>query len=145
MRESQNQPDGVHRPPSEEEIVSYLETFQPYPSEDYYLRMATAPWTVPEQTGSRISGLMNWLTGMDNSFPRTGVRVALASTVLLLVIILVTLASPKLQAVAQQIIHFIVPAPTDELALQVTVQPSGTQEPLNAAKRYPTVLNGTEQ
>ena len=137
MRESQNQPDGVHRPPSEEEIVSYLETFQPYPSEDYYLRMETAPWTVPEETGSRISGLMNWLTGMDNSFPRPGVRVALASTVLLLVIILVTLASPKLQAVAQQILHFIVPAPTDELALQVTVQPSGTQEPLNAAERYP--------
>jgi hypothetical protein len=137
MRENLNQPDSVDRTPSEEDIVSYLETFQPHPSEDYYLRMETAPWTAPEQASSRFTDFMNWLTGMDNPFPRPGVHVALAATVLLLVIILVTLASPKLQAVAQQILHFIVPAPTDELALQVTAQPPGTQEPLNASERYP--------
>ena len=84
---------------------------------------------------------MDWLTGMGNSFHLPGMRVALASTLLLLVIILVTLASPKLQAVAQQILQFIVPAPTDELALQVTVQPSGTHGTIECCRKIPADVN----
>jgi hypothetical protein len=71
--------------------------------------------------------------------------VALASFAILLVIVLVTLASPSLQAVAQQLLQFIIPAPTDELTLQVTVQQPGTQEPLNAAERYPLTVNQAEE
>ena len=145
MRENRNQPEKATQPPSEEEIVLLLETFQPHPSEDYYHRMETAPWTAPEETGSRFPNFMKWLTGIGNPFPRTGLHVALASTVLLLVIVMVTLASPKLQAVAQQILHFIIPAPTDELALQVTVQPPGTQVPLNAVERYPLTSTQAEE
>jgi len=144
MRENHNQPVSEHQPPSEEEIISYLEAFQPHPSADYYHRMETAPWTAPEKTGLRFPNFVNWLTGMSNSFRRPRLRVALASTVLLLVIVLVTLTSPTLQAVAQKILHFIVPAPTDELTLQMTVQPLGTQEPLNAEERYPLSLTQAE-
>ena len=145
MRRNHNQPDNELQPPSEEEIVSYLEAFQPHPSSDYYHRMESAPWTAPKKTGLSFPNFVNWLTGIGNSFRRPRIRVALASTVLLLVIVLVTLTSPTLQAVAQKILHFIVPAPTDELTLQVTVQPLGTQEPLNAAERYPLTLTQAEE
>jgi hypothetical protein len=137
MSETQLQPDSEHHPPSEEQIISYLEAFQPQPSEEFYQRMESAPWRTTDEVHSYTINLMDWLTGLGNSLHIPGMRVALASTLLLLVIILVTLASPKLQAVAQQILQFIVPAPTDELTLQVTVHPSGTQEPLNIAERYP--------
>jgi hypothetical protein len=144
MRENRFQPDSEQRPPSEEQIISYLEAFQPHPSEEFFLRMESAPWRATDEDRSSIFNFMDWLTGMSNSFHIPGMRVALASTLLLLVIILVTLASPKLQAVAQQILQFIVPAPTDELALQVTAQPSGTIEPLNAAERYPLTITQAE-
>jgi hypothetical protein len=143
----ENKPQSIapNQPPSEEEIAALMQAFKPQPSENFYQRMENAPWAASRKTNKRLPAFMNRLFGMESTSPLPDLRVALASIAILLVIIVVTLASPSLQAVAQQILQFIIPAPTDELTLQVTVQPSGTQDALNAAERYPLTLTQVEE
>jgi hypothetical protein len=145
MSENNYRSEATKHPPTEEEITNLLKAFNPNPSEGYYQRMETAPWATSQKTGNRFSVFMQRLFGKDGTAPIPRLRVALASSVLVLVIVLITLASPSLQAVAQRILQFIIPAPTDALTLQVTVQPPGTQEALNAADRYPLTMTQVEE
>ena len=104
MSENNYRSEESNPPPSEEEIVTLFKAFKPRPSEDYYQRMETAPWAVSRKTGNRFLAFLRRLLGTGSTSPIPGLRVALASTALLLIIVLVTLASPSLQAVAQKIL-----------------------------------------
>ena len=145
MSKNKNQSEEFNPSTFEVEITRLFNAYKPRPSKDFYRRMKTAPWAASRKTGNRFESFLRRLfrVGSPSSLP--GFRVALASFAILMVIVLVTLASPSLQAVAQQLLQFIIPAPTDELTLQVTVQQPGTQEPLNAAERYPLTVNQAEE
>jgi len=145
MSKDKDQSEEYNSSTFEVEITKLFNAYKPRPSKDFFRRMENAPWAASRKTGSRFETLLRRLfeVGSPSSLP--GFRVALASFAILLVIVLVTLASPSLQAVAQQLLQFIIPAPTDELTLQVTVQQPGTQEPLNAAERYPLTVNQAEE
>ena len=145
MSKNKNRSEESIQPPSEEEIARLLKAFKPQPSEDFYQRMETAPWAASMKAGTRLQAFRRRHFGIGSPPALPGLRVALAATAILLVIVVVTLASPSLQAVAQQILQFISPAPTDQLTLHVTVHPPGTQEPLNAANRYPLTLTEAEE
>ena len=145
MKKDKDQSEESNHSAFEEEITKLFKVFKPHPSKDFFRRMENAPWAASRKTGSRFESFLRRLFGFGGPSSLPGFRVALASFAILLVIVLVTLASPSLQAVAQQLLQFIIPAPTDELTLKVTVQQPGTQEPLNAAERYPLTVNQAEE
>ncbi len=145
MNKDKDQSEESNHSTFEEEITTLFNVFKPRPSKDFYRRMESAPWSTPRKTINRFETFLRRLFGVGNPSPLPGLRVALATFAILLVIVIVTLASPSLQAVAQQLLQFIIPAPTDELTLQMTVQQPGTQEPLNAVERYPLTLTQAEE
>jgi hypothetical protein len=145
MNKGKDQSEESNHSTFEEEITTIFNVFKPRPSQDFYRRMESAPWSTPRKTVNRFETCLRRLFGFGSPSPLPGLRVMLASLAILLLIVIVTLASPSLQAVAQQLLQFIIPAPTDELTLQMTVQHPGTQEPLNAVERYPLTLTQAEE
>ena len=134
-----------HLPPSEEQLAGLLKSFRPHPSNEFHNRMESAPWHKDHPAYTRSSNIIQWLMGIYQDTPLQSWRIVMASSTLLIVIIVLTLAFPSLQALAQQFLHFFIPAPTDELALQVTISPTGTQEALNAEGRYPLTLDEAQK
>jgi len=133
------------QPPSEEQLTALLKAFKPHPSEEFHNRMESAPWHKARPAYPRFSNPIQWLMGIYQDTPLRSLRMVMASATLLIVIIVFTLAFPSLQALAQQFLQFFIPAPTDELALQVTISPTGTQEALNAEGRYPLTLDEAQK
>jgi hypothetical protein len=106
------------KPPEEEQIAAWLADFKPQPSARFYQRMESAPWVKTSRAAKKVKNQPGWIARLSGA---PSLRIAAAAAALLAFIIIGTLASPALRAVAQQLMHFFIPAQDDRISVQVTM------------------------
>ena len=106
----------ISHAPDETEIESLLGRFQPTPRESFYSRMEKAPW---------ITGTSR----KNENFLSTSVLIRkpmLSISILLLFLLLIGISFiPSVQAVARQIFYSFIPAPSDQIEVQVVLSNPG--------------------
>jgi hypothetical protein len=107
-----------NKPPDEEQIAAWLADFKPQPSARFYQRMKSAPWVKASRAANNAKSRPGWIARLSGA---PSLRIAAAAAALLAFIIIGTLASPALRAVAQQLMHFFIPAQDDHISVQVTM------------------------
>lgn len=107
MSEEERNDHPKPQPPDESQIERLLADFNPHPSRDFYLKMAGAPWRRSANRERRLR------------IPAWGTITTAA--IVLSILLIGTLAMPSLQAVAQQIMHYFVPAQEDQRSIEMTV------------------------
>ena len=85
------------KPPDEEQIAAWLAGFKPQPSARFFQRMESAPWVKASRGAKTTRSQPGWIARLSGA---PGLRIAAAAAVLLAFIIIGTMASPALRAVA---------------------------------------------
>jgi hypothetical protein len=110
------------KPPDEERIAALLAGFKPQPSARFYQRMESAPWMSASREAKNAKSQPGWIARLSGA---PGLRIAAAAAILLAFIIIGTMASPALRTVAQQLMHFFIPAKENRISVQVTMPSPG--------------------
>jgi hypothetical protein len=100
--------------PTEEQIISILGSFKPFPSERFYHRMDTAPWKMENHTSSKPISIFHRL------FDRRGWQPFAVLIVVILLLAGFVIVTPSARVVAQKVVQYFVPAQSDKIAVQVT-------------------------
>ncbi len=98
---------------NDQEIQDLLGAIQPKPSQQFHQRMAKQPWV---QSADQFQG--------DRVQPQ---RLAATTGFVLLLVLILTLATPALEVVAQRLVQFFLPTISDQTQLQITLE--GTSDP----------------
>jgi len=111
--------------PNEDEIGQLLSTIQPAPSQRFYKKMAEQPWI---QRGHR-----------PHSSRLNAQRIAAFAGMVFLFILLLSLATPTLEVVAQRLLQFFMPTIEDQTILQITLD-----ETSSSAEDFPLTISEAE-
>jgi hypothetical protein len=95
------------QPPDESQVERLLAGFNPHPSRGFYQKIEATPWRRAVKRERRLR------------IPAWG-AIATA-TVVVSILLIGILAIPSLQAVAQQIMHYFMPAQADQRSIEMTV------------------------
>jgi hypothetical protein len=98
--------------PDEQIIVQFFSSFKPQPSPRFYARMRTTPWQ-NEQLSCPSHENKKWRLSRKAAW--------MLSSLIVVLVILVFLIFPSARVAADQIIHFFLPASSDQLNVQVSM------------------------
>jgi hypothetical protein len=108
--------DPIQNLPDDKSIEDMLSQFAPQPSSRFYLKMSTAPWQrrIPHEARRSLIKIMS-----DRKLIWGLVALGLVCIVILITFI------PSVRVAASQIIHLFLPAPSNQLDVQVTLTSPG--------------------
>lgn len=115
----------------ENELGSLLSRFKPLPSDRFTNRMLSAPWR------------MNSTAPVSNTLARKiySPRLVWAICLLLFTLLVVaSLAIPQVRAIARQIIYSFIPAPSNQIEVQITPSNPGTLFNFSDPSNFPLSL-----
>jgi hypothetical protein len=125
----QNQPD-------DKEIEEILSEFAPKPTSRFYIKMSDAPWQrrIPHEV----------LSSSTNIKHNRRLIWGLAVLVLVCAIILISII-PSARVAASQIIHLFLPAPSNQLDVQVTLTSPGDLVDFSDPTNFPLSFTEVQQ
>ena len=122
--------------PDEQRIEALLSDFKPQPSPRFYDRMRTAPWQ--EQPQSQASRkIREWRLARKSAW--------IVITGFFVLVFFIYAVFPSVRVAASQIIHFFLPASSDQLDVQVTLSNPNDLLDFSNPANFPLTMDALRQ
>lgn len=122
--------------PKEEDIEDLLRLFKPQPTARFYKKMSAAPWQ------KRNTSKNPWLSDkikIDRKIIWAFAVIGFVGVMLIIAFI------PSARVVASQIIHLFLPAPSNQLDVQVTLSSPGDFLDFSAPENFPLIITEVQR
>ena len=123
-------------PPDEKQIEALLRSFKAHPTARFSIRMKQAPWQI-NSSRAPISS--------PHPIKSTTKLIWIMGILLLVVLLFGVSFIPSIQAVARQIFFHFIPAPSDQLKIQITLSQPGDLLLFSEASNFPLSIAEAQQ